>query len=84
MITGAILLLIASVLSFFALLLPVPSSFPVGPGNAFSWLVTESFRFNYIFPIDTMWSIIGLMMPILIAYFSWNGINWLISVVRGS
>lgn len=84
MITSALILLIASLLLGLSNLLPAGDTLPAGVENAFTWLVSASAPFDYILPITTIWIIVTVMLPILVAYFFWNGVQWIINMIRGN
>ena len=84
MITSATILFIATLLYGLSNLLPTGDTLPVTVENAFTWLVSASAPFNYILPIATVWTVISIMIPILVAYFFWNGIQWIINTIRGN
>lgn len=84
MITSAVIATIALLLNGIIVLLPAGEALPSTASNAFTWLGTESYKWDYIFPITTVWIIVGIMIPVLVAYFFWNGVQWLISFIRGN
>lgn len=84
MITTAILSLFGFVVSAIAFFLPAGEPLPDTANNALYWLGAESYKWDYIFPITTIWIIVGIMVPVLIAYFAWNAARWFVAFIRGN
>jgi len=84
MITSAFILLFSTILAGFAVLLPAGETLPSGVATSFSWLVTESYKYDYILPITTIWSQIALIIPVLLAYWAWSAVQYLIALIRGN
>lgn len=84
MIVSAFILFISLVFTSLSIVLPAGDTLPSGVVSAYSWLVGETYKFDYIFPIGTAWLAISIMIPVLLAYFLWNGVQWVMSFIRGN
>jgi hypothetical protein len=84
MLIDLFLVFLASIVYSFSFFLPNGDTLSSDVLSSFSWLVSESYKFDYIFPIGTMWVIVSIMVPLLVSYFAWNGIQWLIGLIRGN
>lgn len=84
MITSFFIYLLSIVLYSLTFFLPTGDTLSANFQSSFSWLVTQSFQWDYIFPIATIWIQFAIVVPVLVAYFAWNGVQWLISFIRGN
>jgi len=84
MITDLLLSLGYTILSGLLLLFPhfggLPSAMTDALTNGFHWLHS----LNYIFPIDVLLTILGLVFAFEIALKFFQIINWTINKIRGS
>jgi len=79
-----VILTFSALLNAFIFVLPAGEALPATVSNAFTWLGTQSYKWDYILPITTIWAVIAVMVPVLVAYWAWNGVQWLLAFIRGN
>lgn len=84
MITSALILAITGLLALLVAVLPSGDTLPSSVASSFTWLMDASRPWDYILPMTTIWFQIALIIPVLVAYFFWNGVQWVINMVRGN
>lgn len=64
--------------------LPDPDELPGGISSAFNTIATYFHKANAILPVDTMFTIIGLILSVEAGVLLFKLSNWVINKVRGS
>jgi hypothetical protein len=78
MIIDGLLALPIAVLETLIGLLPDYSGLPNGMETSLDWLATQSMAIGDIFPTDTMWDVVVLVVAIEIAIMAFNTLAWLL------
>lgn len=84
MIFQALINIIFSVLDFIIGLLPDPTSLPDEMSDAFTQIASYLKKVNHYLPMETIFSIIGLIFAIETGLLLFTVFNWLYNKVRGS
>lgn len=82
MIATGLLIFVTGFLNLLSALLPSGNYF-TNLNSAVSWLYNTMYGLNWLAPIDTIISILGLIVTIELFFFLWNGITWFIRLLRG-
>lgn len=82
MITTGLLVFITGFFNLLANVLPSGNYFS-NLNSAVSWLYNTMYGLNWLAPIDTIISILGLIVTIELFFFLWYSISWFIRLVRG-
>lgn len=69
---------------FLVGLLPESSGLPIGIENAISDAVGMAYAFDFIVPIDTVLTLLGLVTAFEIGILTYRFIMWIIHLVRGN
>lgn len=83
MIFDLLISIITGIVNFFLNLLPT-SSLPTEVTEGFQTFMASAWQFNTVFPIDTLFTLLGITIGIMSIIFLWRGINYVISLVRGN
>jgi len=84
MITGALLSLFAFFVSAVAFVLPSGSFLPSNFSDLFSNAISYAYGFNWLFPMTTLFSVLGVIIVFYIAEFAWRGGKYFIGLLRGN
>jgi len=83
MIVDLLIAILTTIVNFFVNLLPT-SSLPTDVTSGVSTFFASAWQYNSIFPVDTLFTLLGVSMTIMSIIFLWRGINYVISLVRGN
>jgi len=85
MITGAIILIFISIVSFFMGLLPNMDVFPTAFNDAWDWMADLIASFLWVIPGgEDFLAIVNTLVLVLGGIFLWKIVNWVINKLRGS
>lgn len=84
MIVTAILNFLYAVISFFIGLLPDSAGLPVAVTDSFTYFVSSLKAFEFVLPVDTLFTVFGYAMVFYMALFLWRGLHWVYNKIRGS
>jgi len=82
MILSLIAVAIMNVLGFFLGLLPVPETLPTEIDDAFTLFATYYPKINYMFPLDTLFVILGLIATIELGFLTFKIFNYILRAVH--
>lgn len=84
MITEGLILLFLSLANLVLGFLPDPASLPSGINSAFTLFAGFFQKANQIFPMDVVFTIIGLTLTIETGILAFQFGNWLYNKIRGA
>jgi len=84
-------MILGAIIDFFGLMLYtivnfLPSSilFPQQINESLTWIFEAAFGWNWLLPIDTMVSILGVSILFYTGIFTFSAIKWILNLVRGA
>lgn len=84
MITGALISLFSFFVSAVAFVLPSGTFLPPNFASLFSDAISYAYGFNWLFPMSTLFSVLGVIIIFFIAEFAWRGGKYFIALLRGN
>ena len=84
MIVTAIITFIANMVLWFLNLLPnANSTYITGINNAVSTLTGWLTQWNNVFPVDTLFQVLGIMLIVELGLFIWKLYRWIAGIISG-
>jgi len=84
MITGAIISFFGFFIYSVIVLLPISSTFPDAINSSLTWIFQQAYGWNWLVPVDTIVSILGITMALYTGLFTFRGIKWILNLARGA
>jgi len=84
MITGALISLLAWVITGAAFLLPSGTFLPVNFADLLSDVIEYAYGWDWILPMGTVFSIFGVIIIFMVAEFAWKGAKYMVALFRGN
>jgi len=71
---------------FYSLIAILPSAgvFPSQINTAFEWVFETAYAWNWILPIDTIITVLGLAAVFYTGVFTFQALKFILNIIRGS
>jgi len=71
---------------FYSLIAILPSAgtFPTEINIAFVWVFETAYSWNWILPIDTIITVLGLVVVFYTGIFTFQALKFIMNIIRGS